>query len=126
MSLDIFGLPQIIDDGQHFSGSLLAFVTGSDGNTFGGSPIVLTDVPLYHEEFFAPIVIENPVFGQYQVGVQIIGYNSNSFDATLRGDVDVSRDGSHVFLQDMRLNTPPSGLELQTVLLFSYDQRNIP
>ncbi len=126
LSVVIVGLPQIIDDGQHFSGTLIPFVTGPDGNTFGNTPVVLTDIPLYHEEFFAPIVIDNPVFGTYQAGVQIAGENSYSFQSTLYGDVIASRNGSTTNLLVNNFEIPEAGQQVQAELLFSYDQQNIP
>ncbi len=118
-----FNLSTLILDEGSFSGTLIPFVTGPDGNTVEGPPVVLIDVPSSHNEDFDPIVINNPVFGQYQAGVQA---TDGSMYATIyvNGMVEASRDGSTTGLANVQFQITDQ--QMQGALLFSYDQQNIP
>ncbi len=121
LSAEIFG------DEHIFSAILTPFVTGPDGNTVEGTPVVLTNVIITDLEVpFDPILINNPVFGQYQAGIQIVGNNPVALPITLSGNVIASRDGSTTNLVDISFETPTFSQQLQGALLFSYDQQNIP
>ncbi len=106
-----------------FSGTFIPFVTGPDGSTVEGPPVVLIDVSSNHSEDFDPIVINNPVFGQYQAGIQLTDSTEFSF-VDVEGNVEASRNGSTTDLPGIEFQI--TGPQMQGTLLFSYDQQNIP
>ncbi len=118
---------EILGDEHIFSAILTPFVTGPDGSTVEGTPVLLTNVIITDLEVpFAPISIDNPVFGQYQTGIQIAGNNFVPLPATLRGNVIATRDGSTTNLAEISFETPTFVQQLQGAMLFSYGQNNIP
>lgn len=109
-------------EGGIFSVTLIPFATGPNGMTVEGAPVILTDISLPYYENFDPIVINNPVFGQYQIGVQAINTDSPySIITTFTGNVVASKNNSTTDLGFLTFDSPDIGQELQGSLLFSYD-----
>lgn len=102
----------------------IPFITDPSGRTFEGPTVVIVN----GTNTFPPIVVPNPIFGTYNVGLQITNPTATPITGiTLNGSIAIaSRDGSSTTELAPLAGVLVGPGESQITTTFTYDPANVP